>query len=209
MTDLGREVSTTPEASRSESASPSRISEAVMVQAAPEETAPQALPTTSVASIQSPTALQPPRSLPVTAVFPNANAVNQTPSGTGTRFVRAETTPLPLGHAAVTVNVGEKFISTCSGVKKALLIGINYEGQQGEMQGSVIAAKQMKQFLLRYWRFPESNIYSLTDDHNNTEFLPTRKNIMKALRWLSEGAQSGDSLFFLFVGQGGQVIYFV
>ena len=35
---------------------------------------------------------------------------------------------------------------------------------------------------------------------------PTRQNILNAVDWLVEGAQSGDSLFFHYSGHGGQEV---
>ena len=36
--------------------------------------------------------------------------------------------------------------------------------------------------------------------------LPTRYNIVKALKWLVDGAKPGDALFFAFIGHGGQLL---
>lgn len=44
----------------------------------------------------------------------------------------------------------------------------------------------------------------MTDDNPEPFWQPTRANIIRELEWLMYLAQSGDSLFFLFSGHGGQ-----
>ncbi len=39
--------------------------------------------------------------------------------------------------------------SQCTGRKKALCVGINYEGTSGELRGCINDAKNVKQFLMR------------------------------------------------------------
>mmetsp|Transcript_21031 Transcript_21031/g.26614 ORF Transcript_21031/g.26614 Transcript_21031/m.26614 type:complete len:255 (-) Transcript_21031:41-805(-) len=43
----------------------------------------------------------------------------------------------------------------------------------------------------------------LTDDDKN-DGMPTRENMINGMKWLVEGAQPGDSLFFHYSGHGGQ-----
>ena len=43
--------------------------------------------------------------------------------------------------------------SQCTGKKKALCIGINYTGQNGELRGCINDANNMKSFLLRRSHF--------------------------------------------------------
>lgn len=46
----------------------------------------------------------------------------------------------------------------------------------------------------------------LTDERTEPDFIPTRKNIIRAMKWLVYGAKPGDSLFFHFSGHGGQTV---
>jgi hypothetical protein len=51
--------------------------------------------------------------------------------------------------------------------------------------------------------FDDHQVCRLRDDHPNT--MPTKANILAALRWLTHGASAGDELFFHYSGHGGQV----
>lgn len=45
----------------------------------------------------------------------------------------------------------------------------------------------------------------MTDERGqNPDFLPTRINMINAMRWLVGGAVAGDSLVFHYSGHGGQ-----
>ncbi|KAL1920157.1 uncharacterized protein VTP21DRAFT_1303 [Calcarisporiella thermophila] len=94
-------------------------------------------------------------------------------------------------------------LSNCTGVKRALLIGINYFGQKGELRGCINDVRNMKQFLLsRGWR--EGDMVTLTDDQRDPKFIPTKANIIAAMQWLVRNAQPNDSYFFHYSGHGGQ-----
>ncbi|KAJ3160120.1 Ca(2+)-dependent cysteine protease [Geranomyces michiganensis] len=99
------------------------------------------------------------------------------------------------------------YLSTCSGNKKALLIGINYKGTKSELRGCINDVASIKQFLTSKFAFPDtpSNMLVLTDDNPNWQLRPTRNNIIQAMQWLVNGTRAGDSLFFHFSGHGSQV----
>ncbi|KAH9178300.1 peptidase C14 [Lactarius sanguifluus] len=64
----------------------------------------------------------------------------------------------------------------------------------------------MAHFLHKYFGFEWNNIRILTDDRDDRPWnLPTKANIRKAMTWLVESAQPGDSLFFYFSGHATQV----
>ncbi|KAG2095485.1 peptidase C14, caspase domain-containing protein [Suillus discolor] len=46
----------------------------------------------------------------------------------------------------------------------------------------------------------------LTDEPYNLKYMPTRRNILSALRWLVKDAQPGDCLFFHYSGHGGRIV---
>ncbi|KAG1849199.1 caspase domain-containing protein [Suillus subluteus] len=46
----------------------------------------------------------------------------------------------------------------------------------------------------------------LTDEPYNLRYMPTKRNILSALRWLVKDAQPGDCLFFHYSGHGGRII---
>lgn len=94
--------------------------------------------------------------------------------------------------------------SQCTGRKKALCIGINYEGTSGELRGCINDAKNMKQFLIRRFGFKAEDIVMLLDDATHHRQLPTRANIIQAMQWLVRDARPNDSLWFHYSGHGGQ-----
>ena len=83
------------------------------------------------------------------------------------------------------------------GRTKALLIGINYSGQKGELHGCVNDVKQMQRYLaVNGFATGADRMRVLTDDASfGRDGPPTRANIEAGMRWLLEGAAAGDSLF--------------
>lgn len=98
---------------------------------------------------------------------------------------------------------GRIHYSKCNGRRKALCIGINYTGHSNELRGCVNDAKRVRQFLIKNG-YPAENIVLLSDDTRDPRSLPTRKNIIAAMKWLVRGAQPNDALFFHYSGHGGQ-----
>ncbi|KAI0714343.1 peptidase C14, caspase domain-containing protein [Cerioporus squamosus] len=94
--------------------------------------------------------------------------------------------------------------SQCNGKKKALCIGINYVGQSAELKGCINDARNVSQFLQEVWGYRQDDIVMLTDDATNPRQIPTKDNMIQAMRWLVNGAQPNDSLFFHYSGHGGQ-----
>ncbi|CAK0894889.1 unnamed protein product, partial [Prorocentrum cordatum] len=89
-----------------------------------------------------------------------------------------------------------------TGRKRAVLIGINYFGTQAQLRGCINDVRSM-QSLLEQMGWPRNCMRTLTDDQRGPS-MPTRANIEAALRWLVEGVQPGDVLFFHFSGHGAQ-----
>ncbi|CAE6430364.1 unnamed protein product [Rhizoctonia solani] len=94
--------------------------------------------------------------------------------------------------------------SMCTGRKKALSIGINYIGQQGELRGCINDSNNFCEFLTSQFGYKEEDIVKLTDDATDPNQMPIRENIIRAMHWLVKDAQPNDSLFFHFSGHGGQ-----
>jgi len=95
--------------------------------------------------------------------------------------------------------------SQCTGTKKALLIGINYFGQQGELRGCINDANNVRKFLIERFGYKPSDIVMLLDDSKDPMGKPTRDNIIRGMQWLVAGARTNDSLFFHYSGHGGQI----
>jgi len=85
--------------------------------------------------------------------------------------------------------------------KKALLIGCNYRGTDNELIGCINDVSNIQKLLKTSYGF--TNPCVITDD---TTRLPTRENILNAFKSLLMAGQSGDTLFFLFSGHGGNTI---
>ena len=70
--------------------------------------------------------------------------------------------------------------SNCQGNKKALLIGINYFGQSGELKGCINDVNNIKRLIMsRGFRDGPSHMRVLTDDSRNPADQPTRRNIIE------------------------------
>jgi metacaspase-1 len=83
---------------------------------------------------------------------------------------------------------------TGSGKRRALIIGINYvKNPRNRLNGCWNDVKNMEPFL-RQKGF--NDIWILTDETSDPKFIPTRANIIAALRWLVQDVQPGDSLFW-------------
>lgn len=118
----------------------------------------------------------------------------------GGRFSRPDMAQHSFGSAT---NAQYRY-SDCSGPKKALLIGINYTGTSNQLNGCINDASNVKRFLLTQG-FSENNIVMLTDDQQAARAVPTKQNILDAMRWLVKDAQPSSSLWFSYSGHGVQV----
>lgn len=108
------------------------------------------------------------------------------------------TTPQQFGHGAPE---GYTFqYSNCTGKRKALLIGINYFGQDGELRGCINDVHNLSNFLVEKFGYKREDMVLLTDDQRNPVMQPTKQNIIRAMGWLVNGAQPNDSLFLHYSG---------
>ncbi|KXJ91606.1 caspase domain-domain-containing protein [Microdochium bolleyi] len=94
--------------------------------------------------------------------------------------------------------------SNCTGKRKALLIGINYFGQNGELRGCINDTKNLSTFLFERYNYKPEDTIILTDDARDPIMQPTRANMIRAMQWLVKDARPNDSLFFHYSGHGGQ-----
>lgn len=91
--------------------------------------------------------------------------------------------------------------SNCSGRRKALLVGINYFGQRGQLRGCINDVKNMSSFLNQNFGYQRDDMVILTDDQKNAISQPTKQNILRAMHWLVKDARPNDSLFFHYSGK--------
>ena len=108
-------------------------------------------------------------------------------------------TPQNFGHGAPQ---GYSFqYSNCTGRRKALLIGINYFGQRGQLRGCINDVKNMSTYLFESFGYKREDMVILTDDQQNPMSQPTKQNILRAMHWLVKDARPNDSLFFHYSGE--------
>jgi len=91
--------------------------------------------------------------------------------------------------------------SQCTGKKKALLIGINYFNQRGQLRGCINDVRNMSAYLVENCGYKREDMVILTDDQQNPMSQPTKQNILRAMHWLVKDAQPNDSLFFHYSGE--------
>lgn len=111
-------------------------------------------------------------------------------------------TPQHFGHGAPT-NYAFQY-SQCNGRRKALLVGINYFGQRGQLRGCINDVRNMSAYLVEHFGYKREDMVLLTDDQQNPMSQPTKQNILRAMHWLVKDARPNDSLFFHYSGHGGQ-----
>lgn len=89
------------------------------------------------------------------------------------------------------------------GLKRALLIGINYiENTDNKLNGCINDIINIEN-KLRLTN-PECIEYrKLSDNQTDPLLKPTRKNIIDGINWLVKGLKSGESVFFHYSGHGG------
>ena len=145
------------------------------------------------------------------------------------------TSSRPVDINATTFNVFEKNTTqdtNTGGTKRALLIGIKYEGQNGQLNGCANDAYHMRDYLMNVHGYEDHNITLLTDDsfgnnsntgggrgmfsgggfggynnnnNNNTtnNAIPTKQRMITELQHLVNVSRPGDSVFFHYSGHGG------
>lgn len=87
-------------------------------------------------------------------------------------------------------------------MKKALLIGINYEHTSNELHGCINDVMHMEYFLSQRGF---SDITVMTDKTQDRSLIPTKSNIITNIRNLTT-CKPGDTLFFHYSGHGGSVV---
>jgi hypothetical protein len=96
------------------------------------------------------------------------------------------------------------FVPTNSkGMKRAVLIGIEYVGQPRQLPGCHNDVLNMYSYLTNVCGFQASNITILMDDGKSTS--PTRQNITTAIAKLVQSSKAGDVCVLHYSGHGEQL----
>ncbi|KAF9355175.1 Ca(2+)-dependent cysteine protease [Mortierella sp. AD094] len=139
-------------------------------------------------------AYPPPGAYPPPAPIPHHMATNVPPPPQGWAMYQNPNQPPPIPFQ----------LSTCSGRKRALFIGINYFGQRNELRGCINDVRNIKTFIIRQFGFREEDTITLTDDQKDPTRIPTKANMLTAMQWLVRDARPNDSFFFHYSGHGGR-----
>lgn len=94
-------------------------------------------------------------------------------------------------------------VPSSSSKKKAVLIGINYIGQNGELRGCHNDVYNMMKYLQEKQGFSKDDIVVLMDDGKHTS--PTKRSILDAFQRLARQSSSGDAVFVHYSGHGGRI----
>jgi len=88
--------------------------------------------------------------------------------------------------------------TSSGGTRRAVLVGINYVGQNGQLSGCHNDVGNIQKYLINVGGYQEQNMTVLLDDGKHTN--PTRANIISSLQKLVEQSKAGDSVFFHYSG---------
>jgi hypothetical protein len=88
--------------------------------------------------------------------------------------------------------------------KRALLIAINYFGQNGELHGCHNDVDNMQRYL-RGCGYDEFVVMKDDRNGNKTELSPTRANILAQLRKFVANSEAGQTLYVHYSGHGSQL----
>ena len=103
------------------------------------------------------------------------------------------------------INSPMEIVPKGSGRRRALLIGINYVGQKGELTACHNDCLNIKEYLIEVHGFNESEMLILMDTDDNKYKPPTKQNIENAMCLLSKFSQPNDVVFVSFSGHGGNI----
>lgn len=90
-------------------------------------------------------------------------------------------------------------------MKKALLIGINYYNTTAKLNGCIDDVVNMRHLLIDAFGFSLANMVTLRDDTTNKAILPTKSNILKALRQLVAESATSTEIWVQYSGHGARV----
>ncbi|KAL7521261.1 hypothetical protein ACHAWX_005934, partial [Stephanocyclus meneghinianus] len=107
------------------------------------------------------------------------------------------------------IDVHDPFVITPSSfnhkknTQRAVLIGINYVNQKGQLSGCHNDVLNIAKYLRDVQGFKKENITILMDDGHHKD--PTKSEIMKAYKKVVKESQDGDVVFCHYSGHGGRL----
>ena len=116
----------------------------------------------------------------------------QIPQLTSSRPLELQKTPFDLGLS-----------NKPTGTKRALLIGINYYGQEGALRGCHNDVYSVQHYLKTHQGYKDQNIVLLADADKARHLPPTKHEIIRALQLLVKDSMPGDAVYVHYSGHGG------
>lgn len=89
-------------------------------------------------------------------------------------------------------------------IQRAVLIGINYTGQSGQLTGCHNDVLNVAKYLMDVQGFKKENVTILMDDGVHKS--PTKSAILSAYKRLVKESRSGDVVFCHYSGHGGRIV---
>ncbi|XP_071724428.1 metacaspase-1-like [Rutidosis leptorrhynchoides] len=86
--------------------------------------------------------------------------------------------------------------------KRALLCGVSYKKGKHRLSGTINDVTNVRDLLINTFQFRPENILVLSEEESEANLIPTKNNIIEALKWLVKDNKDGDSLVFYFSGHG-------
>lgn len=87
--------------------------------------------------------------------------------------------------------------------KKALLIGINYIGMNGELKGCINDCENVRKWLIQEYQYEPDSIVVLSELSDHQHLKPTKSNILYEMKRLVKDATEGCYRFIGYSGHGG------
>ncbi|GAP91233.1 putative Pfs domain protein [Rosellinia necatrix] len=95
----------------------------------------------------------------------------------------------------------------CPARRKALLIGINYFGQRGQLDSCISDVRNMVAFLVEHLGYKREDMVILSDNKHHPMSQPTKSNLFRAMHWLVKDVRPNDSLIFYYSGHSDLTEY--
>ena len=85
---------------------------------------------------------------------------------------------------------------------RAVIIGINYFRQKGELRKACRDARNFFTYLTQVKHYRPEDMIFLTDDQNGVHSQPTRQNILDAISWIGIHAEPAETAVIFYSGHG-------
>jgi len=92
---------------------------------------------------------------------------------------------------------------SATGTRRALLVGINYVGQEGQLSGCHNDVGNMVNYIKNVHEFEDDNITVLLDDDEHEA--PTKENMLAAYKKIVQESSKGDAIFLHYSGHGTKI----